>query len=491
MQQYPYPVDRVQIGLFDAGENPVSYGADMTGNRDSTAAINQAIATATQPSGSGSVSFPFGIFIVSGPLIVPAGTNVTIQGKGQGRTIIRAAPGYSSGAVLDIFANATIVRDLTVDGGNGAAYGVYLDDNEVSGGSYQCQLINIAVINVTGTPGWGIANNDHAYSLIIERCLVRNCNVSLVLQNHAQNLNATDTVFEYPLGGTVNSQTVGNVYLKGLSGASFRGCDFEIPSPNTNTLINVCLVGCRPVAIDDCYIGVTGTGSQEIVIGGTTSTNNNVSIRDLVVDAESTASAIVTILATVTGCWLTCHDWYSNASANVASVSDGTNAATIMMANLQGTGLASADTLGSGSPDLYGAAGPLKTANVGAILTGHSSGINQLQIRVDGDTQPRFAVSSSQLGWGAGGASAQDAFLFRRSAGVLASTTSTDIQAGRRLIASNFGAYQASTFYMGSGAPAGASGAIGDVYFNTSGTGSGGANNIYIKTGSSTWTNIV
>lgn len=443
------------------------YHADSTGTIDSTAAINAALAAAL--SGGGIVWIPKGTYKVSGTaapaLKIATGQQIYIRGAGMGRTIIQASSASTPTAVLDTLANNTYVSDLTIDGNGVAGYGIFLDDDEINGGSYQSCITNVRIVNCQGTPGYAISNQDHAYSLILYNVHASNNKVALVLGGHAQNLQASNCVFASQTGATVNGQSIGNISLTSLAGAFIHDCDIEIPTSST-ALINISLVGCRPFIFQDCYVGCAGTGSQEFVIGGTSGTNNNGAIRGIVVDAESQASAIVTILSNATS-WLTCQDWYSFSTSNVNSVSDASNVAALTMTNLQGTSMATTDTLGSSSPDLYGVSGTPRSINQGAQFISHSTASN-IKVGIVGDSQPRFLVTSQGIiEIGPGGSTAPDTVLQRRSAGLLSTNGTTNLQAGAGLYPSSFGSFTTNSLYVVSGVPASGSGSNGDTVHRT------------------------
>jgi hypothetical protein len=114
-----------------------------------------------------------------------------------------------------------------------------------------------------------------------------------------------------------------------------------------------------------------------------------------------------------------------------------------------------------------------------------NAGDPELGILVSGDTDYRFQIDSNgKHQWGPGGTTATDTALFRESAGV--------VQTGGSLAAQYFvqpgnGSGLGGHLYSGSGVPNIAGGVSGDVYFRTD-TPTTPSQQIYVGTGSNTWT---
>jgi hypothetical protein len=112
------------------------YGATGDGTSDDTTAIQDAI-TACQNGGGGVVSFPPGIFLLSGQLSITA-PNVTLAGAGHGATIIRPAANYAPSKIIFINnADFCGVRDLQISYANTSSSGNPTADGiQISQGRY-------------------------------------------------------------------------------------------------------------------------------------------------------------------------------------------------------------------------------------------------------------------------------------------------------------------------------------------------------------------
>lgn len=91
------------IGFF----NVVTYGADPTGVKDSTAAITAAIAAA-QAAGGGIVYFPQGTYLVSSTITIPA-NGISLMGAGPGAVKIQSAPTVIAPTVFQTAASVSYV----------------------------------------------------------------------------------------------------------------------------------------------------------------------------------------------------------------------------------------------------------------------------------------------------------------------------------------------------------------------------------------------
>lgn len=269
MIQFPGPVDRVEIGLFGPGQNPVSFGADPGGNGDSTQAI-QAACNAIAPTG-GRVYIPKGTYKISATITVP--DNVQIVGEG---TIIAAAQSVgTTGGLLLNMGNNGVVRGITLDGNqaNQPSQGLFgtLQTKPSTSGT---QFLNVIVQN---TPNYGILLRSGGTGHLVMGCTVKNIATSFTGKTDG-------TSSGISIQGCSQCRIVGNTVN------TTNGCGINcITSPSSALVIDGNLV------LSPFFIGIgLGTGASNCTIAG-----------NQVILPSGTTTGDAIDIGTVTGCNVT------------------------------------------------------------------------------------------------------------------------------------------------------------------------------------------
>jgi hypothetical protein len=150
------------ITLLPSIYNILNYGADPTGVSDSTAAITNTIAAASDTA-YGVVYIPAGVYLVSSSLNLPV--NIALIGDGavggtvsgvRGGSILQLTSGFSGAYVLGISevsnatVNGTTVKGLMIYGGSQTATAV--DGIQITGPA----MTILRDLKITQMSGWGI-----------------------------------------------------------------------------------------------------------------------------------------------------------------------------------------------------------------------------------------------------------------------------------------------------------------------------------------------
>jgi hypothetical protein len=187
------------LSAFTAGTVTVlnvvtQYGADPTGVKDSTTAIQTALNAA--PAG-GVVYAPVGTYLISKQIVLPSlvtltgDTSISVvenvqDGLGQAGTVLKVAAGWGGAgtSVLRLSDNATArtiggsVLNLTI---NGVSYtATAIDGIQAFGPVIQTRISNVAVENMSG---WGVrtlidssaTGNQYPYWWDVDKLMVNEC----------------------------------------------------------------------------------------------------------------------------------------------------------------------------------------------------------------------------------------------------------------------------------------------------------------------------
>ena len=108
----------------------VEFGADNTGETDSTAAIQAAI-DAVNSSGGGVVFVPSGIYLISSPLVIYS--KVYLRGSNYNNCILKAASGFTGSALIKTFGFDTLTGQNKWFTNEGVVHGFAIEDLQLDG----------------------------------------------------------------------------------------------------------------------------------------------------------------------------------------------------------------------------------------------------------------------------------------------------------------------------------------------------------------------
>lgn len=143
--------------------NPVWFGADPTGNNDSTTAINNAVTASTTAYLSEKqiyIRFPPGFFKINSQISVALGTTIgAIRIEGAGPTLTSLwFPNASTGLLVDLGTSesaAAHVRDMSfVTSGVGTSTGLTVKSS-VTGSNYTIPITDLTNLDFLGISGYG------------------------------------------------------------------------------------------------------------------------------------------------------------------------------------------------------------------------------------------------------------------------------------------------------------------------------------------------
>jgi len=282
---------RTPLGWF----NVKDYGALGNNSHDDTAAIQAAVNAAISGTISGGciVYLPIGIYIISAPITIPAGTY--LLGAGMGGCIIRAAASSTMSAMVTTltgqFNYEITISDIQLDGNvtNGATvtngfYGYGLTDSIIQ--RFRVVQVSGNGIQLDGSITYlGTANK-------VVNSFARACGIGLLTTS-----GSTDTLAQgcdfgdctnqaFYIGGS-NSSLVGSIGWGSLTGCSIdasalltwiSGCRFDNNELNglyivgKTTQVSGCLIESNSHASSGFYAGIeVASGAGDVVISGTRS----------------------------------------------------------------------------------------------------------------------------------------------------------------------------------------------------------------------------
>lgn len=447
------PTDRIEAGLFDAPTNPIAYGADPTGNADSTSAFSTAIAY-VQAKGGGSIQVPAGHYTCQGGISL-TGSNIAVLAKGA------AITHKGSGPLLSFGQNTNATRNITWVGGTlianplgGTTDLVYVQN------CLQCTVAPDLIQggNLPYTPTSQLATNGiHVFAR------------------------------QGPVFGTYYCQFGGPTLITGCSGQAIYVDGWDSTANNSYANDNLW----TNMFCQQNQVGIHIDGSQsDTWIGGDCETNVSYGL--------SMTSHPVNVR--FFGLWLE----GNNSSGEQITADTSTYAASQQSNTFRGT-CGTTGTIAywrqfeaSPATSYFGGAQLFQTVS-GGILTATGTANNSpvLDIRLATDTQPQFRVQPSGSGgalrWGPGGSTSPDCGFGRLGANTIGTqligSTNTVLQLIGGFNPANFGATQNGSLWMGSGVPSNTNGANGDFYFRTGGT-AGTSTLVYFKA-SGAWTGIL
>lgn len=264
----------------------VAYGADWSGNSESSTGIQAAcnaaaISLSTNGIDNNHVEIPAGLYKITTPITVPL--NVTILGNGQSRTILAQT---TSGAATLIITNGSLtvtnnrLADFTIDGtqlGGGVGNGI----NVTNAAHLVIERVTIQNLNVAGQIGLNAVNMEDAK---IRDCFAIAKLAAMKFATNSNNVVVDGCDIQAFVGGDgiiFDNTTVNSVVI----GCNFEGGPVGGPGGNTGLTID----GTLGMAI----IGNFFENWNTAAIGATTGVAQSALIIGNALNATNAATAVV------------------------------------------------------------------------------------------------------------------------------------------------------------------------------------------------------
>lgn len=259
----------------------VAYGADWSGNSESSTGIQAAcnaaaISLSTNGIDNNHVEIPAGLYKITTPITVPL--NVTILGNGQSRTILAQT---TSGAATLIITNGSLtvtnnrLADFTIDGtqlGGGVGNGI----NVTNAAHLVIERVTIQNLNVAGQIGLNAVNMEDAK---IRDCFAIAKLAAMKFATNSNNVVVDGCDIQAFVGGDgiiFDNTTVNSVVI----GCNFEGGPVGGPGGNTGLTIDgtlgMAIIGNFFENWNTAAIGATtGVAQSTLIIGNALNATNN------------------------------------------------------------------------------------------------------------------------------------------------------------------------------------------------------------------------
>ena len=179
-----------------------------------------------------------------------------VRGESRNSTILTMT-GADYG--IQISGSEVVLENLYVQGNADTTYGIYL-----ANGATLATIRNIEIIGIRGTPGWAIANENQAYSLLIDRLIVWACDNGVKLIKRADNsVIANSLILGTGAATDLTGIEIGDDTDK-IAMISIRDTDIE----NWATR-NLYVIGAQPLTLSGIYSETTyDADSRDLEVGG-------------------------------------------------------------------------------------------------------------------------------------------------------------------------------------------------------------------------------